>query len=290
MLRMKLDYDSVRVGRETGLFASSETARRIQKHRLLSGLSVSQVQEALALLDVADVSFLLQALVMEGVLRCSSLLLPQSRRRCVEARAPADVPCELQRTASEDEREDSAGQCGRQTDTKREKPLLTAACPQLGLHASVLSGSLVRPSPANTALPRTPIPVLGRGEDVSGKKRSVDRGPLVDDSKQRSEATGGNSVKRPRLAVAVVTARPSDSKLETGSRPAWEDPTVMSRIEGDARTASFALPSEEMVKKVVFRARALALEATTLYFPEKAEAVLPLFSELLLPRACHVWK
>ncbi|PHJ25798.1 b-block-binding subunit of tfiiic protein [Cystoisospora suis] len=244
------------------------------------GSGAREVQETLALLDLADVSFLLQALVMAGVLRSRSLL-PLSRRRLS---ATAERWAGFRVAIAADAKDVLEEPHDRQSESKKKQVCATGGA-ETALPRPFLctSGGLL--SSTDQGLPSTRGHIPGGERELPQRKRRV-QWDLINGHERKGEPAADNLHKRPRLTVSPGKTNPADSTFETPSN-AVLDPNEMSRSKADVLPAGLAADSEDTLKRVVSRARALALEAVTLYFPEKAEAVLPIYSEVLLPRGLH---
>nr|CEL68800.1 TPA: hypothetical protein BN1204_045340 [Neospora caninum Liverpool] len=226
------------------------------------GSSATEVKDALAVLDLADVAFLLQSWTRDGLLRCASLLPSPG------SSPPSSLPL-LASSSAVLSGDSSPGRISSvfpdsctpvewlSTADQRRKRRLGVSVASLGIRAS--------PECTQTERERKK---RRRGGEETGEGEGTEWLQRGDASE--STADGHGDSKTGGMAIHSTKTR--------------EERLVDRRGKTTARRHLEPLPVSA-IRRVTEQAQALALHAKTLYFPERAEDVLPEFRDLLLPRA-----
>ncbi|KEP67717.1 UNVERIFIED_CONTAM: hypothetical protein HHA_228070 [Hammondia hammondi] len=229
------------------------------------GSSATEVKDALAILDLADVAFLLQSWTRDGLLRCASLPPPRGSSASLSVLASAS----------------SVSSClSGVSGSPHVSSLLPESDKPTRLDISALSASPALGDPPGDRIQTEPEKKRRcHGNSLSLRKQAGEK---------LGEAAAAAGNERELLFGALKTT--SDAKCSG----ATANKTVTLRSETPAEHVDetidttgrrLKLSSLSTLSRVTEKAQILALYAKTLYFPERAEDVLPEFRDLLLPHS-----
>ncbi|KYF43448.1 hypothetical protein TGARI_228070C, partial [Toxoplasma gondii ARI] len=229
------------------------------------GSSATEVKDMLAILDLADVSFLLQSWTRDGLLRCASLQPPRRSSASPSVRTSASFVSSC-----------LSGVSG--------PPPVSSLLPESDtptrLDISALSASPALGDPPGDRIQTEPETKRRcHGHSLSfRKKRGEESGEeAAADGSERELLFGAlkatSDAKCSRATANWPVSRRSETHVEQ----------MNETIDRTGRRQK--LSSLSTLSRVTEKAQILALYAKTLYFPERAEDVLPEFRDLLLPHS-----